>query len=427
MGRSSDHLNQKFHGENLTILMNRLNVTIKNNELIKIEKIEPLRKILFESARNIGLKTIDLDRNITNSKEKCNLSKAALNSNIDIKKNLLQKLSIINQHMNTTSSNFSSIITSVYHELYIQHISSNNNEKISNNNLPQNIMCIEKGDPVICSDPFGNLLDVSNVQYLQILQENSLSDLATMSVSVTTNEKALENLLSLNSDVYSISSSTEKIINNVRDANNENYDENKNENKNENGSDRRSKSCVTHSVEQCPTCGQELSSNQLIEREIELKKVLQSLQIELKLLQIKNSDIKRRYDLSTRAKLMYEQWYGLQDRKKELLIDINNSDNLIVNMKNDEIKYENELNVFLTEKVRIEDENKVTENLQTAQMEEAENNLKNYTLLEMKLRNDLEEVSLFMKKIIVPYFLSISIFIFIFIFMCLLFLFLFLF
>ena len=387
MGRSTDHVNEKFRGENLNDLINRLNITIKNNELIKVEIIEPLRKILLDSARNKGLKTINLDRNITNAREKYTLSKAALNSYIENKKNFVHKLSVINQHMSSMSLNFSAAINAAYNELYIQHYSLETNERLPNIPVPLNIKCIEKDIPISCSDPFGNLLDVSNVQYLQALQELSLSTLAAVNVSVKTNEKSLKNLLSTSSD---------DIL-----------------------QDNKLKLCDIHTLEQCPTCGQELSSHQLHSRELELRNILDTLHIELKSLQIKNADIKRRYDLSVRAKSMYDQWYGLQDRKKELLIDINDNDELIRNVDNEEKNYENQLNSILIEKTKIQHEDNMKESMITAKIEEAENNLKNSVLLESKLRTDVEEVRsvVFFQKQFCPFYFDLVSFSF-FYFLC---------
>ena len=379
MGRSSDEVNEKFRGENLNDLMNRLNTTIKNNELIKVEKIEPLSKILLESARNRGIRTVNLDRNITNAREKYTLSKAALNSYTENKKSFVHRLSVINQHMSSMSLNYSAAVSAAYNDLFIPNDSLDSNQKSTTIPLPLNIKCIEKGIPISCSDPFGNLLDVSNVQYLQALQDLSLSNLASVNVSVTTNEKSLKNLLTVNSDDNS----------NLRD--------------------NKLKLCEIHTLEQCPTCGQELSSNQLHLREIELRNILVTQQIELKSLQIKNTDIKRRYDLSVRAKSIYDQWYGLQDRKKELLIDINNNDELIRNIENDEKNHENELNAILIEKTKIQNEDSMKENLVTAQIEEAESNLKNSVILELKLRTDVEEVrGVIFLKILLFYFTLVS-------------------
>ena len=382
MGRSTDHVNEKFRGENLNDLINRLNITIKNNELIKVEIIEPLRKILLDSARNKGLKTINLDRNITNAREKYTLSKAALNSYIENKKNFVHKLSVINQHMSSMSLNFSATISAAYNELFIHHYLSEINERLPNIPVPLNIKCIEEGIPISCSDPFGNLLDVSNVQYLQALHELSLSTLVAVNVSVTTNEKSLKNLLSTISD--------------------DNVQENK------------LKLCDIHTLEQCPTCGQELSSQQLHSRELELRNILDTLHIELKSFQIKNSDIKRRYDLSVRAKSMYDQWYGLQDRKKELLIDINDNDELIRNVDNEEKNYENQLNSILIEKTKIQNEDNMKESMITAKIEEAENNLKNSVILESKLRTDVEEVRsvVFFQKLLYPSYFDLASFTF---------------
>ena len=46
----------------------------------------------------------------------------------------------------------------------------------------------------------------------------------------------------------------------------------------------------------------------------------------------------------------------------------------------------------MIEKTKIQNEDSMKENLVTAQIEEAESNLKNSVILELKLRTDVEEV-----------------------------------
>ena len=141
--------------------------------------------------------------------------------------------------------------------------------------------------------------------------------------------------------------------------------------------------------------GQELSSDKLEEREEELKENLKSLREVASSHKYRYNNMKKRYDLGVRASTMYEQWTGLKEKKKELLVDIDNTDVLITKTKIDDNEYQNALNLLLDEKLKIQEIENLKEIEESSLLEQAERKLQNSTFLEVKLRREVEDVSTF--------------------------------
>ena len=395
MGLSSTLVSSKFDGKSFQDISQLLNKTESENSRVQTETIEPLRRKITEFSRSKGFKTANIDRNISSLKEKVTTTRTSLLLKEQSVVTLKNKTEQATNDMRVTSYNYTNIVNATYHGL-LQMLSNTKDKLKSSPTTPEDKA--GKKDPVsmhletlsnkgriVCIDSNGVLLDVVDLPYLQAVRDACMTDLASIRVRLDAANKALKNLqdthVTLIPDTVqgpgvTLGASQVRSGTNSTDSTNI----------------APSTVCAAHKAEECPTCGQTLSSSARTEREREVNITATSLLLELRVVEACSADLNKRIEQGQSARNLYQKWHDLNDRSKDVLDEVTQAGKLILKMKEDEKVFNSELDRQILEKREIEENDSIIENQNNIALEESLDKLKNSTLLEKKLRMDVDEV-----------------------------------
>jgi hypothetical protein len=390
MGLSSNLVNTKFDGKSFKDVTQLLNKTETENSRIQIETIEPLRRKIAEFSRSKGFKTANIDRSISSLREKVTTTRTSLQLKEQSVVTLKNKIEQATNDMKVISYNYSNIVNAAYHGLH--HLLAHTKDALKSTpttpedkntkSTPVSIHAetLSSKGRIVCVDTNGILLDVVDLPYLQAVRDACMTDLASIKVRLDAANKALKNLQETHATLIpglvpgpgvtpgrTSTNSTDNVSPVV---------------------------CAAHKAEECPTCGQTLSSSARTEREREVNNTATSLLSELKAVEACSADLNKRIEQGQSARTAYQKWHDFNDRNRDVSDEVSQAGKLISKMKEDEKVYNSELDRLLLEKKSIEDNDSIIENQHNIALEESLDKLKNSTLLEKKLRMDVDEVSL---------------------------------
>jgi hypothetical protein len=418
MGRSSEMMNSKFSGESLRDVTLRLNQTVDKINNIKSSVIEPLRKSLLELARSRGSKTGTLERNITINTERLKGLKASINSSQESIRITNQRLVSMVQQFNRIGANYTVAVNSAFLGLPLDENdsgpghprfnlsqadltmpSSDLNEYFSSStssSTSSSLSMPPSSDPLASAATIGQLRVALDSSDFRRRYDVCVADLAGVTVRLAAAKKSLNNLEvndgPTNTSTSTVSSSFKSIT-----------DTGSNDN---NSSSSSAAPCSAHRAEECPTCGQELSSDALAKRITEVSSSVFSLQRELRAAQDRIDDAKRRLDLSLRAEALLIESNTTFGRCNECLSQIEKYETLVSEISSNEKAYQNEIAEWSNAKKKIEEEDNLMESKTNASAELAEKQLQDLNALEQKLRVDVEEVGTTGHLYIMSYILS---------------------
>jgi transcription elongation factor Elf1 len=395
MGLSSNLVSSKFDGKSFQDISQLLNKTETENSRVQTETIEPLRRKITEFSRSKGFKTANIDRNISSLREKVTTTRTSLLLKEQSVVTLKNKTEQATNDMRVTAYNYTNIVNATYHGL-LQMLSNTKDKVKSSPTTPEDkagrkapvsmhLETLSNKGRIVCIDSNGVLLDVVDLPYLQAVRDACMTDLASIRVRLDAANKALKNLqdthVTLIPDTVqgpgvTLGASQVRSGTNSTDSTNI----------------APSTVCAAHKAEECPTCGQTLSSSARTEREREVNITVTSLLLELRVVEACSADLNKRIEQGQSARNLYQKWHDLNDRSKDVLDEVTQAGKLILKMKEDEKVFNSELDRQILEKREIEENDSIIENQNNIALEESLDKLKNSTLLEKKLRMDVDEV-----------------------------------
>ena len=400
-------MNSKFSGESFRDVTLRLNQTVDKISNIKSSVIEPLRRSLLELARSRGSRTGTLERNITINTERLKGIKASINSSQESIRITNQRLVSMVQQFNRTGANYTAAVNSAFLGLPLDENDSGPGHprfNLRQADLTKPSSAIEESLPTSTSSSLSMppssdpLASAATIGQLRVALDSSdfrrrydvcVADLAGVTVRLAAAKKSLNNLEVNDGPTNKSVSTISTFFKSVTGTGN-------NDNNSSSGSSSSSSSstapCSAHRVEECPTCGQELSPDALAKRITEVSSSVFSLQRELRAAQDRIDDAKRRLDLSLRAEALLIESNTTFGRCNECLSQIEKYETLVSEISSNEIAYQNEIAEWSSAKKKIEEEDNLMETKTNASAELAEKQLQDLNALEQKLRIDVEEV-----------------------------------
>lgn len=388
MGLSSNLVNTKFDGKSLKDVSQLLNRTETENSRIQIETIEPLRKKIAEFSQSRGSKMASIDRNINSLREKVTTSKTSIELKEQILVTLNNKILQATNDMKVTSYNYTNIVNAAYHGLF--KIPANTKDSLESTTtaatdrgsktppVSMHQETLMNKQRIVCVDTTGILLDVVDLPYLQSVRDACMTDLASVRVRLDTANKALVNLqndlIPASVPGPGVTLGASQVLNSTNSAG------------------MVTPVCAVHNAVECPTCGQTLSLSARAEREREVVSAAVSLLSERKAVEVRSADLNKRIEQGQSARLAYQKWNDYNDRSRDVSDELLQAGKMITKMKEDDKVYYSELHRLLLEKKGVEDSDSVIENQHSAALEASLEKLKNSTLLEKKLRMDVDEV-----------------------------------
>lgn len=399
-------MNSKFSGESFRDVTLRLNQTVDKISNIKSSVIEPLRRSLLELARSKGSKTGTLERNITINTERLKGIKASINSSQESVRITNQRLVSMVQQFNRTGANYTAAVNAAFLGLPLDENDSGPahprfnlsqadltmpwgalDESFSSSTSSSSLLSMPpSSDPSASAAPIGQLRVALDSSDFRRRYDVCVADLAGVTVRLAAAKKSLNNLEVNDGPTNTSTSTISSLFKSVTGTGS-------NDNSNNSSSSSSSTAqCSAHRVEECPTCGQELSPDALAKRITEVSSSVFSLQRELRAAQDRIDDAKRRLDLSLRAEALLIESNTTFGRCNECLSQIEKYQTSVAEISSNEKAYQNEIVEWSNAKKKIEEEDNLMESKTNASAELAEKQLQDLNALEQKLRIDVEEV-----------------------------------